>query len=680
MDEQAKIWNSIAKNEREFLKNPENINKIFLLNPTQGSGKTITTLKTLLEDDIKFTMLFGSHKSVRNKLKDGLLKDYNLFHLKGRQQKDDSGKPLCVHPMIDEVSKSGVNVKAFLCQRPCEHLDECVYLQQFETIKDVPWASVYQFLPLLLRPNEYVGECIIIDENPIDNLLHETEIEASALETLDKMLIEIINTSCKADISIEDYADVTRGFEVIRNIIDILLKLLSSFPKKWGDKDKISMHGIEFIRYFVSGIKDVNTFQNDIYGECMGIFFRFYKDEMFKLLEEKIAKGEKNDFRNIIYDLVDIAKKCLKYKNETEEINSIFKVEWTKDENGKRDSCILKFDCTRTLPDVPIIIIDANSDKKVYERLFGREIIAFEMPIHIKRSITQITDGKYPRVSLRNKSTRLRIYDFVQDVIEHWVDNGCGVVYIAIVKQLSTIEANMDKEVEDHYKGKSIEHFLEERGVPRENYEICHFGNVKGMNYDDLMKHGKLIIIGGPQPDEDRLLDKVRAWYEGEPLVSKERIQGEIREGSFRPEYTYKDERFAEFVDMEVREELEHTIERPRFIKNNPAAEVLLINNTTVNFATKRMMLGEYRKEYLPDNYRKNKDVLGLLRYIDKEHPTLKDFYHKVQNWKYVKGQGGVRKVRERFENWKLIEYRKKKGVTKPVSIIRLTKHAKGFL
>ena len=47
MDEQAKIWNSIAKNEREFLKNPENSNKILLLNPTQGSGKTITTLKTL---------------------------------------------------------------------------------------------------------------------------------------------------------------------------------------------------------------------------------------------------------------------------------------------------------------------------------------------------------------------------------------------------------------------------------------------------------------------------------------------------------------------------------------------------------------------------------------------------------------------------------------------------------
>ena len=28
MDEQAKIWNSIAKNEREFLKNPENSNRL----------------------------------------------------------------------------------------------------------------------------------------------------------------------------------------------------------------------------------------------------------------------------------------------------------------------------------------------------------------------------------------------------------------------------------------------------------------------------------------------------------------------------------------------------------------------------------------------------------------------------------------------------------------------------
>ena len=674
MDEQAKIWNSIAKNVREFLKNPENSKKILLLNSTQGSGKTITTLKTLLEDDIKFAMLLGSHRSVRNKLKDKCLKDYNLFHLKGRQQKDDSGKPLCIHPLLNEVIKSGVAVRTFLCQR-CEQKDDCAYQQQFETIKDEPWISVYNFLSI-----ESVGDCIIIDENPIRNLQVEISIEASALETLDKMLVDIINTSCKADISIEEYADVTRGLVVIKKIIDILLGMLKEFPSRWREKKKISMQGIEFIQYFVSEIEDLHTFRNELYGECMGIFWRFYKDAMFKLLEEQIAKDEENKFRNIIYDLVDIAKLCLKHKNETEKINHIFKAEWEKDEkSGKLKSRILKFDCTRTLPEVPIIIIDANSNKKVYERLFSREVIEFETPIHIQRNITQIKDGKYPRASLLKRSTRLRIYDFTQDVMERWIENGCKVVYIAIVKKLSTIEANTEKEVEDHYRGKSIEHFLEERGIPRENYEICHFGNVKGMNFNALMKYGKLIIIGGPQPDEDKLLDNVRAWYEGEPLVSKERIQGEVREGSFRPEYTYKDERYAEFIDMEVREELEHTIERVRSI-NHPDAEVLIINNTDINFATSRMTLDEYREKHGLVNRRRNKDIIGLLRYIDKEHPPLKDFYHKVQNWKFVKDMGGVKNTREHFEKWKYIKYRKQKGVTKPKKIMLLTKLAKGLL
>ena len=61
------LHTEMEKSVLSFVSNSDNNNKILLINQKQGSGKTVTTAKTLLENKIKFTMLFDSHKSVKDK-------------------------------------------------------------------------------------------------------------------------------------------------------------------------------------------------------------------------------------------------------------------------------------------------------------------------------------------------------------------------------------------------------------------------------------------------------------------------------------------------------------------------------------------------------------------------------------------------------------------------------------
>jgi hypothetical protein len=185
------IRENIANNTIEFVKNPNNNNKILLVKPHQGTGKTITVLKTLLSaEDILFVYLSYEHEHLKGTLENEVLKDFDLFHLKGRSQ-EYGGDLLCTNPLYGVLKSYHINIKSFLCNpKRCEDFEDCEYLEQFRELKEdlQSWAGVHSHLNIKFT-DEYLGRgkkkfpyrCLVIDENPVSSLIPKVEITESDL-------------------------------------------------------------------------------------------------------------------------------------------------------------------------------------------------------------------------------------------------------------------------------------------------------------------------------------------------------------------------------------------------------------------------------------------------------------------------------------------------------------------
>ena len=655
------IRKEIGDKVLEFIKDPCNKNKILLIPPPQGVGKSVSTLKALLETNIKFIWLSQSHLGIENLLNDQNLKDYDMFHLKGRKAKVslDSNEIMCQNDLLDKIVEHNFSINDFLCNR-CEFNKNCLYRDQFNILEKTKesWIGVYQFLWTEFLKN-YQCDVVIIDEYPLGGLQNEITFNTNDLDDLYKVITKIFDKFTEVPIKIKKHEIeyFTKCYSHIVVIIEFLIKSLSNLPSE-------GLSGKPLIDAFVNHLGgNIEYFEHSLNETILKLFFYYYKNELYTLLVED---GLKPKFKNIVYDVIKIARDCLKYKDVNEDINFS-----TLLKRGEHGPYVTYYKVIKELPDKPIIILDATGNKEVYQNIFGREVIVFNPSINIKRNIVQITEGMYPKASLFFENTRLSLFSKVTALIKHWVDSGeCDKVFVITHMPYATLKSwsNLKNEkYREKYKGLSIEQYFIKHDLPAKNYRIMYFGQVKGLNISDLMSNGRLIIIGTPEPNIYGFLENVRSWYVGEPLIINDRIEEPPDSLFFRHDYRCKDERYMAHLKMEREHRLEHAIERVRFVYPDSKKLVVLWTMLPIGFETRKMRSNELMKEFVPEYYSKWKKpehpMLKPLIFIKEKEPTKTEFCQAAQNWKFVKDGGGVKRLEEILiqYNWvKHIKYRKR--------------------
>jgi hypothetical protein len=472
-DEITKVRNEISKAVVSFVKNPDNENKILLLTLSQGLGKSVTTAKALLDADIPFIFLMPSHENVVNLFhKNSVLSPYNVFHLKGREAKvsldSDSKEKMCINPLISKVSKKNISVMDFLCKQRCGILPNCRYLEQFKTLtkkdeeeekKPQSWASVYQFMSTKFL-QEYPCECVVLDENPLGGLHREVEFNVNDLDDLEKILNEIQRKVSEkfTEVSDEKKADEYYFFNQCYASVIIIINILKKFVTNLSKEEILS--GKPLIDMFIGELKSkrvLNSVERSFKFSSQKTLFHNYSEELYDLFSEDTEFD--TDFKNIFYDVIRIAKDCLSNKGINEDINFSTVLQWHK---NKRNT-ITYYSVTKELPKKPIIILDATGDKEVYQNIFGRDVIEFDIPIKINRNIIQITDGLYPKQSLYHEETRTALYRKVNALIRRWVESDeCKKVFVVTHKSFSKAEHANEK-----YEGMSIEQYFDENDIPK---------------------------------------------------------------------------------------------------------------------------------------------------------------------------------------------------------------------
>jgi predicted transcriptional regulator with HTH domain len=178
-------------------------------------------------------------------------------------------------------------------------------------------------------------------------------------------------------------------------------------------------------------------------------------------------------------------------------------------------------------------------------------------------------------------------------------------------------------------------------------YGIKYFGAVKGLNVNELMENGKLIIIGTPEPNIVGYLEDVRIWYQGEKLIENDRIKEPMWSEFYGHDYRYKDSRYMAHVRMKREHELEHTIERVRFIFPDVKKLVVLWSMLPISFRADKMTSKEFVEKYVPGYKTQRSPFVIALSYIRKNNPTRSQFSQVSGNWKCTVQAGGRKKFRE---------------------------------
>jgi hypothetical protein len=692
-DKITQIREEITLKVKRFAMNPDNKDKILLLPLPQGTGKSVTTAKALSENDVKFIWLAGRHKLLENIFRESVvLSHYNVFIFKGREALVDPNNPrgdrMCKNPLLDVLVKYNVMIYPLLCNAnkgKCVYKSTCPYLKQMNILNKTKesWAGAYQMMHTNFF-KKYPYNVLVFDENPLDGLSKKIEFNYSHLDKLEEIIHKITGNILFKNISSKSIKrgyiaeNVSEWYKLILFTIYTLREIIINTPKEG-----------------ITGKKFIDTFFNNLaikypeYEKTLqlykteAIIKKHYRKHIYELFESSEPE-EYEDFKNIFYDVVRILKICSKYKDVKKDINiPIFVKRHPVQKNE-----IYVYEVIKKLPEKPVIILDATGDAELYKGIFGREIDEYNPTIDIDSNIIQVTDGLYPRKSLKSDFTRKKLYTATLRLIRYWISKeSCEKVFVIIHKVFSTID-NEVKRKNINTINKSLERFFEDNYLDEKHYDISYYENMKGENITELMSNGKLIIIGTPEPNVELFRDFVSIWYEGETPISNEREIDTSQSGKssshhfYNRNYNHKDERYEVHLKTKQQHLLEHNIERVRFIEPSPKKQVVLFSCLPISYETEKMTCDELLDKYnLRSLHLKDSLTYNALIFIQgKGKVSLKEFNRKFCHRKAIQQFGDVEQFRKHLISSNLVKMTKEEGKTKPTTFLEVTKGGGGYV
>ena len=448
---------------------------LMAIKATAGLGKTHSVIKELLSYNL---LEHGDvHYFVPNhKLSQQLLDDLNdeltlaipshdvilqrARIIAGRSKKDSAGQPLCPkHKLASRLLAAGKKVRSSLCesdQGKCEFFSECGYLKQLEDdsppkdemFKVLTEVKVMTHEHMFLRTQSRFMQpgLIVVDEGFVTKAFHEMQIpliEAIRFARPDSFLYEICQLMANGE------------QELLRKVREICTpdELLIELQRVLADERR-------------------DTLDLDINAPLAS-------------QEASVGPLEANNMPLLIETLAEEMR--LTTRNESHAIVC------------SSDGVLVLRRKELQIPNVPVLIIDADADPALLELYFGRNVNLVDIPVERLAEIHQFKDRTFSKTSLLKADDGALLKD-VETFVERVSPSGATLVVASKgVRKALSGEVDLELPADIPFAGATLTHFNSLRGVNR---------------YSDYQN---IVIVGREQPATTGLEQVARAlWGDAE--------------------------------------------------------------------------------------------------------------------------------------------------------------------
>jgi hypothetical protein len=612
-----------------------------------STGKTYTTLKTVMAEKIQFVYLAPTHNLVDNKLEDvGIGLD--ITHLEGM-------KRLCPRKNdYEQAIKWNINPKTFLCGDEDKCPAVCPYQAQFKGIFDKSWAGVHShlgFLNSVIKDPEldYNPKVLIIDEDFTNAITHSASFTTVQLKNLKKILSQVIANTANKDLIKKEKGKLIKrkksgkGKKADDFFISFYLQVtaLANALISILDDENITenLQNIDFVDMITEKLdNDIYMTKNPNFA-CISLREKYY-DFLYKNLDLKKQTGDgvtiekktiPRNFKNIFDDIIKIFEIYTKYKYVKK--NQVIPMGVNIYSRRKNEIWVKTID--PEIPDIPIICIKAFGDPKKLQNMVNRTVDVIDFDIEEKYNIIQIVDGNYSLKSMGNASTRNRLYNFLVKHIKECIEKGTKKVWMITHKPYSTIENEVNKSDADipiNTKNQSLEYAVLNAGIPPEKFGITYHQVAVGVELDGL--DDEIIIVGVSEPNPKTFANELSVFHEGEEPLSNERIVEPRRSKHYGHDFRYKDTRYFDGVKGVREYNIKQGLGRLRGLFQK-GKNCLFIANLDIGVPAWRMTMKEYEKMH---GWTKESANLKVLKLINKGIGiSRKDLVIKIRRWATVK-------------------------------------------
>lgn len=451
---------------------------LMAIKATAGLGKTQSVIKQLLSYNL---LEHGDvHYFVPNhKLSQQLLDDLNneltlaipshdvilqrARIIAGRSKKDSAGQPLCPkHQLAGRLAAAGKNVYSSLCksdQGECELFNGCGYLEQLKD-DSLPKDEMFKVLTevkVMTHEHMFLGTqsrfmqpgLIVIDEGFVTKAFHEMQIpliEAIRFARPDSFFFDVCQLMANGE------------QELLKKVREICTpdELLIELERVLADKQRHTL------------VLDINA--------------------PLASQEASVGRLEANNMKPLVETLAEEMR--LTTRNESHAIVC------------SSDGVLVLRRKELQIPDVPVLIIDADADPALLELYFGRKVDLVDIPVERLAEIHQFKDRTFSKTSLLKADDGALLKD-VETFVERVSPSGATLVVASKgVRKALSGEVDLELPADTPFAGATLTHFNSLRGVNR---------------YSDYQN---IVIVGREQPSTTGLEQLARAlwWDAEEPL------------------------------------------------------------------------------------------------------------------------------------------------------------------
>jgi len=423
-------------------------------------------LSAQFADDLK-----KEYKYHAERINDNERPSINVAVIKGRQQLDDVGNPLCnKREQVNDLVNMGYSVASKLCKNnsgQCEYYDSCAYQKQFKAqIIDTkgitfPAVTIMTHQQLFHERHSFLPkpDFVVIDES-----FYQAGIEEVPVSNILKILSS-------------EEGEPSNVLKAIRDFVLDDKTLLKSLRKLKVTKEDMLK---EAKRFSYKNINNINPKQS--------------AEEQTFQIKENAPKHEKFD-----YVLTQLADE-LTISNRDD--SYLFYV----DKTNKEQLLFMKRKEMNLPNDVPILFIDADLNEDVI-KLFRPDTKVINIPVERKATIHQFskTLSEYSRKN--NKDVFNEINTFLNLINQ---DKNTLIVTTKKLRRELTKESDEQMKQTGRY----------------ENSSINHFANLRGLN--EFKHFNRVIILDRNQPNNEHLEQTAKAlWFDTDINITTCKDKGE---------------------------------------------------------------------------------------------------------------------------------------------------------
>ena len=439
--------------------------RILFFHTFPGSGKTFTTMKTLMENDCMFIYTAPTHSLGREMVAD----PYDILQVKSRRH-------FCNDPRFRDLERYNINT-SLLCENFCPDKDQCEYYLRIKELFQNPqsWCGVHHHFGNLVQ--SYLDQhgdcvdCIVVDEEFLQSLYVQLVIGERLLKWTVNML--------------DNFPDSPE-----KQLIVYILKEIS-WAIQTGRTNDIDYDQIK------SDVLDYG----DRYKFINMDSFLFSVDELLLdwLINEKPIK------KNIVNPLFRMARYYYYNREKPGYLESMLNVGYSK----KRDKyyCFLhRYDLDYVRIDgQKMVVLDATTPVGIYEKIFDKEIRVISYGKFDDAACYQFTGyptrNRFPMSSLVTKVKDgveysggfYRLTEILKGICQkHWKEN----ILVVSRKKFDIKDKIAEILGED---GISVQVGEARRDWDGSRVVVEHFGRLRGENrYSDFRV---AVIFGTPFPN-----------------------------------------------------------------------------------------------------------------------------------------------------------------------------------